>query len=254
MPANLLILPYIAGFWFISRCYLAKYRAQRHDGYRLLFYSAIAGLAFLMVPLFLEYVLFFFGLLPAGKHLEYFFPFLSSFGIQGIGTALTATILGIASAEVINKVEDKRHRQMHHLMKAIDRGENEFEKLIKDSWHASGEGDKIVLLSFTLKSREVYIGIPLELPVPFKSSHISLLPLFGGYCDQDTMEFAVTDDYWAFYKRVGEISDDGEPDTAFSPEQYRLVLAKDSIDTVKVFDFAYYDFKESQLQEDEQDP
>ncbi|WP_157115540.1 hypothetical protein [Prosthecochloris sp. HL-130-GSB] len=97
MPANLLILPYIAGFWFISRCYLAKYRAQRHDGYRLLFYSAIAGLAFLMVPLFLEYVLFFFGLLPAGKHLEHFFPFLSSFGIQGIGTALTATIFGIAS-------------------------------------------------------------------------------------------------------------------------------------------------------------
>lgn len=244
MPTNLLILPFLGGYWFLSKCYLTKYHVQRHDGYRLVFYSAIAGLVLLGIPLAVEYYLFSCDQLPEGKHVEYLCPFLSSFGIQGSGTALLGALLGLIAPGAINTVLDLRHRRIFYLMQAIDHGENEFEKLIKESWESSIAGSKQVLLSFTLKSREVYIGIPLELPVPSRSNHISVLPIFAGYRDKDTLQFIPAEDYWDYYKRSGMITAEGIANEDFDLEQYRLVLSEDSIDTVGIFDLAFYSYRE----------
>ena len=36
MPNNLLLVPLLAGFWFLHRCHYFRFRAQTLDGYRLL--------------------------------------------------------------------------------------------------------------------------------------------------------------------------------------------------------------------------
>ncbi|RDD29669.1 hypothetical protein CR161_02525 [Prosthecochloris sp. ZM] len=205
-----------------------------------MFYSAIAGLAFLLIPGTIEYLLYYYSMLPPGKHLEYYIPFLSSFGFHGIGAALSSALSGIVSAEVINKILDFRDRRIECLKRSIDHGENEFERLVKDAWESSIADSEQVLLSFTLKSREVYIGVPLELPVPSRSSHISLFPLFSGYLEKDTLKLTITDDHWGYYKEAGRISPDGGADKNFNPDGCRIVFSVDSIETASVFDLAYY--------------
>ena len=49
MPTNLLLLPLLAGYWFIRYCHFFKFRAQKLDGYRLLIHSASVGVVFLGV-------------------------------------------------------------------------------------------------------------------------------------------------------------------------------------------------------------
>jgi hypothetical protein len=44
MPYNLLLLPLIGGFLFVHLTHFFRFGAQRLDGYRLLFQSAIAGI------------------------------------------------------------------------------------------------------------------------------------------------------------------------------------------------------------------
>jgi hypothetical protein len=44
MPYNLLLLPLLGGFLFIHLTHFFRFGAQRLDGYRLLFQSAIAGI------------------------------------------------------------------------------------------------------------------------------------------------------------------------------------------------------------------
>ena len=43
MPYNLLLLPLLGGFLFFHLTHFFRFAAQRLDGYRLLFQSAIAG-------------------------------------------------------------------------------------------------------------------------------------------------------------------------------------------------------------------
>lgn len=49
MPFNLLLLPLIGGFYFITHCNATAYHAKRQSGQRLVFYSALAGLFLLLV-------------------------------------------------------------------------------------------------------------------------------------------------------------------------------------------------------------
>jgi hypothetical protein len=46
MPTNLLLLPLLGGFWFMLFCHYFHFRAQQLEGYRLLLYSAFAGVGF----------------------------------------------------------------------------------------------------------------------------------------------------------------------------------------------------------------
>src|SRR5690606_6902480 len=49
MPTNLLLLPLLAGYWFINRQHYFRVRANRLDGYRLLPQSAIVGLLLVLL-------------------------------------------------------------------------------------------------------------------------------------------------------------------------------------------------------------
>ena len=43
MPSNLLLLPLLAGFWFVARTHYFKFRTQSLDGYWLLLESSLVG-------------------------------------------------------------------------------------------------------------------------------------------------------------------------------------------------------------------
>ena len=49
MPFNLLLLPLLGGYIFISHWHVTRFDATRYTGERLLFHSATAGVVFLLV-------------------------------------------------------------------------------------------------------------------------------------------------------------------------------------------------------------
>src|SRR5712672_2752764 len=48
MPWNLLLLPLLAGYCALHICHFFRFRAQKQDGHRLLFESALAGIPLLI--------------------------------------------------------------------------------------------------------------------------------------------------------------------------------------------------------------
>src|SRR5712692_8699337 len=48
-PVHIFLLALLGGFVFVTRWYPTRYLALRSDGYRLVFYSSIAGAAFLFL-------------------------------------------------------------------------------------------------------------------------------------------------------------------------------------------------------------
>src|SRR2546421_190062 len=55
-PFNLLLLPLLGGFVFVSKWYPTRYYTLRSDGYRLIFTAAIAGAGFLLLASILTYL------------------------------------------------------------------------------------------------------------------------------------------------------------------------------------------------------
>ena len=49
MPWNLLLLPLLAGYCGLHICHFFRFRAQKQDGHRLLFESALAGIPLLIL-------------------------------------------------------------------------------------------------------------------------------------------------------------------------------------------------------------
>lgn len=67
MPWNLLLLPLLAGYCALHICHFFRFRAQKQDGNRLLFESALAGIPLLILGRLTTY---WFAFLPWGKMAE----------------------------------------------------------------------------------------------------------------------------------------------------------------------------------------
>jgi hypothetical protein len=184
MPYNLLLLPLMGGFLFFHVAHVFRFGAQRLDGYRLLFQSAIAGTCLAALARLL--VLAFVALGPAerAKHIwQTFSPFPYS------ATSALALILGPILAIILNSfigkqkakdIEIRRHG--NSLMQLLHRAER----------------DKL-LISITLDSRKWYVGWVAELPsLDPQELYFRLLPFMSGYRDSQTLETFRT----VFYQEV----------------------------------------------------
>ncbi|MGI8617514.1 MAG: hypothetical protein ACR2L6_00290 [Gemmatimonadaceae bacterium] len=56
MPFNVLLLPLLGGYVFITKWNKTRFDAKRYSGERLIFHAAIAGVAFLIVAYLLTRV------------------------------------------------------------------------------------------------------------------------------------------------------------------------------------------------------
>ena len=98
MPYNLLLLPLIGGFLFLHIAHYFRFGAQRLDGYRLLFQSAIAGIGLSALARMITLLV---DLTPLGKHAEALWMMFSPFSYSG--TSAFALLVGPIAALVINR-------------------------------------------------------------------------------------------------------------------------------------------------------
>jgi uncharacterized membrane protein len=214
MPFNLLLFPLVGGYFFLTFCNKTRYYHQRIDHQRLLFNSIFVGIFSLTSSYFLLQAI---ELINPGflNHLKDFLPL----EIEYLEVAVFSFLLSILSALIVNLVTNKTKE----LAKSIDKIGNDLEKIIKKGFT---EGE---LISLTLKSGKVYVGIPLAIPEPSKSSsYISMIPFFSGYRNNEK-ELKFTTEYLTVHENMDN-----------RDKYFSLIITTSEIISANLFDLNIY--------------
>ncbi|HSU61591.1 MAG TPA: hypothetical protein VLI55_19945 [Bryobacteraceae bacterium] len=215
MPYNLLLLPLLGGFLFIHLAHYFRFGAQRLDGYRLLFQSAIAGVCLAGIARVVIELVERSAIGISGLALWFgFFPFKYS------AESSLSLVLGPISAGIVNLFMGKKqskdreiHKHGNALMKLLHRATEER-----------------LLISVTLDNRKWYVGWVTESPnLDPQELYFRLLPFTSGYRDKDTLETFRT----VFYQNVLE-------DESLDPDQFFITLPLKDIKTANLFDADVY--------------
>jgi hypothetical protein len=189
MPYNLLLLPLLGGFLFIHLAHYFRFAAQRADGYRLLFQSAIAGVGLSIAGRLIELLI---DLSPLGATVQLYWDRFSPFSYSE--TSAFSLLLGPLFALAVNMVIGREKARDIE----IGAHGNSFLKLL----HKAEKETRMV--SVTLDSRKWYVGWVAESPnLDPQEQFFRLLPFISGYRDKDALETRRT----VYYE--GVLSDSG---------------------------------------------
>ena len=181
MPSNLLLLPLLAGFWFVARTHYFKFRTQSLDGYWLLLESSLVGV---LLGGLARVAVVLLSLTPLGPVLAGIWHALSP--VPYSSTAVAALAAGLLASVLFNwacGVEKARNR-------AIERHGTDLDKLLNT---ALADERKV---SLTLNSRKWYVGYVSRAPnLSPREAYVSISPVLSGFRTQDTLEVEVTTDY-----------------------------------------------------------
>lgn len=215
MPANLLLLPLLGGYWFVHFCYYFRFRAQRLDGYWLLLESAIAGVAFAALSRLIVGGL---KLIPWGFHLAATWGRFSPFPYSG--SALGALALGCLFPWLVNWIWNEQRSKN----KLLERHPNALFRLLHDS------ASKTRPIALTLDTRKWYMGYVRESPnLDPQEQYFTLIPVLSGYRDSDTLAVETTVMY-------DPVSDEGK-----NKNDFAITIPLASVKSAHYFDKDVYE-------------
>lgn len=174
MPYNLLLLPLLGGFLFFFTAHLFRFGAQRLEGYKLLFQSAIAGV---ILSFWARLIVLGIALVPRGQALERYWSAFSPFAFSA--TSALAMMLGPLAALILNLfIGTDRAKEIE-----VRRNAN---ALVRLFYEAANEN---FMVSVTMDSRKWYVGWIVETPSLYpQEQYFRLLPYMSGYRDNSTLE------------------------------------------------------------------
>jgi hypothetical protein len=196
MPFDLLLLPLLGGFIFVSRWYPTRYYTLRTDGYRLIFASALAGVLLLFtVVLLREWAE------PYPQTAALFDFWHGLVRIEDAALPAGAFILGAVAWMPLNLIG--RYVRLLSESRAVDRAirrkQDPLELILRK---ALGTG---TLVSVTMKNEKVYIGKVIRNFNPaFPMESVALLLARSGYRDKATRELHLTTDYDRTHQKIRE--------------------------------------------------
>lgn len=192
MPFNVLLLPLLGGFLFVTFWNRTKWYAVRAEKDRLVIYASLAGAFFLgfawlitLIPLRFKCID---GLwcFPAwwAKNRPYEYS----------GTTLLAFALACIGFKVLNKCWTTEDKEAERIL--VNEG-GPLEQILDDAMHAK----KRVLI--TLKGGKVYVGRVNSSFTPGQLARtIHLLPAYSGYREADKKRVTLTTDYLKVYEKI----------------------------------------------------
>jgi len=143
MPSNLLLLPLLAGYWFVHFCHYFKFRAQQLDGYRLLIHSSLAGVSFFAIARLITWTFWYYDSLHWVRTIWYEIA-----PIQFAGTAAVSLIIGLIAPFLINVFIDRPKAKALALARSTD----ELAKLMDSALNRD------LPVAVTLDNRKFYVG------------------------------------------------------------------------------------------------
>src|SRR2546427_4795103 len=208
-PLNLLFLPLLGGFIFVTKWYPTKYYTLRSDGYRLLFTTAVAGTLLLLLASILK------------AHAVPYFPWWPAVYFwwhriappEHSGKAALAMFLGCSLWMPLNLIGIvggrfslpsnlfgrfvKWFSDEEAVRRAIDRKRDALELFLIMALKA----EKMV--SVSVKNGKVYVGYLTSTYNPaFQMESISLIPAFSGHRNEDTKEMVLDLNYLGVYTAI----------------------------------------------------
>ena len=216
------LLPAVGGFWFLSHNNVTRYRYARLSGYHLLFASAFVGTVLYGIA---HVLLAFF---------DTHYPQMVCTWEDHSPDMVTATVqvsllLAFAVPLFVNRVFPA---DFWAAQAAYTSGD-----LIELTIHRAVTQYRLVEVS--LRSRKSYIGLPLESgPGSIPDSDVSLIPLYSGYRDKDTLELVLVRNYGPVVKGHAF------PNNVYSgwnEEDFRIVFPMSEIVSVRLFNDNIFD-------------
>ena len=218
MPWNLLIIPLVSGYFFITRSYFFKYKYRLLDRQKLLFESVIAATIFLIISFVLVVLLV--PIIPDEYKEQYYdyrpFPYT--------GTAAFSLVLALITSYLPNLFISKDKS----IKAAIREHGTAFDRLILDAIESPQQ------ICFTLDNGKVYIGYPKSVSDLVNTGMVSIFPFYSGYRD-DKHDLIITTFYELFYVNLQD--DDPKNDNI----DFIQLIAVNKIISAKRFDMDYFD-------------
>lgn len=229
MPFNLLLLPLLGGYIFITYWNRTRFDARRYSGERLIFHAAIAGVALLIAAHILTSAAA--ALWPGlAARWHRAVPFEDS------ATSLLAFVLGATAWWPANQWGWPRDREVR---RTIEQWNDYLEMLLA---RAAEENRQVAA---TLKSGKVYIGYVLHTFDPaYDRRFVVLLPVMSGYRRPPSHELVLTTDYARVYQTLLV----GDPARlARQVRDFQIVVPVAEIQSANLFDWgAYGRFQQAQ--------
>ncbi len=231
MPYNLLLLPLLGGFLFFHLAHYFRFGAQRLDGYRLLFQTAIAGTCLAVLARLINIV---FELISGVNVVDTAWAKFAPFNMTFSGTTALSLMLGPAMAVIWNFFIGKEEAKE----KEISKHGNAFTQLLL---RAQKEKQ---LVSITLDSRKWYVGWITESPnLDPQELYFRILPYRSGYRDKDNLRTV----YTTFY-------DGALTESLSKREDLIITLPLKDVKTANLFDEDLYNDYFSEPPEVNEDP
>lgn len=204
MPYNVLLLPLLGGYIFITYWNRTRFHVKRYSGERLIFHAALAGVFFLGITYGVVRVV-------TTKWPATYIAWHSLLPITHSGTSLGALLLGISAWIPLNWV----FKRPAEINRTIEVWNDYLEMLLTQAL------EKTRHVAVTLKTRKVYIGFVLRSFDPtYDRKYIVLLPTISGYRDEKTQNLILTTDYTAVYQQL------------MAEDETRLIRGIDDFETV----------------------
>jgi hypothetical protein len=222
MPFNLLLLPLLGGYIFISRWHVTRFDSTRYTGERLLFHSATAGVVFLLAAFVVTRaaVLWQPGFYSTWREAV---PFAYA------GTSFLAFLLGALIWIPANWFLDREQQALL----AVEQWGDFLEMLLNRSITETRQ------ISLTLASGKVYVGfVTTAFDPSFPRKYLMLMPTLSGYRDSTTKEVFFTNDYATVY---GELLEGDETDLMRIADQFQLVIPVSEVVSANLFDPDIYE-------------
>jgi hypothetical protein len=216
MPESLfLLVPLLAGYWFLHGCHLFQFRAQRLEGYRLLFDSLLIGSLFAFEGRVVSYSIVAF--IPYGSEAQHkWFSIAPPDELPYSGTALIALGLAFLALTIVNNVVTEEEA---YIKTAVRYGDEMLRLFIQ----AASQQDPVIL---TLENRKVYVGYVVISPsFRPKDSYVSILPVVTGYRDPQDLRVNLTVDYISLWEKDEILK-----------RKFETVIPIDSIRAAHIFD------------------
>lgn len=242
MPFNVLLLPLLGGYFFITHWLPTRFATKRYAGERLLFHAAAAGLAWL-VAAFLGVTLLDSVVPSIGAEWKKLVPFPYA------GTSLLAFLGGALGWWPLNLLLRLSGRDRDHYARAAREAWGDYlEILLEDSIQRS------LPVAVTLKNGKFYIGWVLQNFDPaYERKYVRLLPTDSGYRDPTTHRLNFTTNYSPVLREVVRRLDEAEAaagsvkppkvvnlHTLVEPEDFQIVLPVSEIQSTVLWDWESY--------------
>ena len=222
MGLGLLLIPSLAGYWFLQYANFTRFNNYRLSGYHLLFRSALAGIFLTAVAHTIAVLL--------NVHAPQLPSFLHAHvPVDYVDTAILTIILAIVAPPVINKL----YSEERVANRAAETYGDLIETVIADAF------ERLKPIELSLKNRKSYVGLVLRSSITKRGrSDVTLLPIASGYRSEDTLELNLTIHYAPI---IDQLIDKEAERIDYLLRDYSVVLPRSEVCSARLFDLDVYE-------------